>query len=102
MASNLAVGVVHHILEDAIDIPEIASRYRKETLNAFAVAKKYRGQINPPTMPLAASDIATLREKTSRKVRAELARRIAKGYTGIDLERIAADVDAALQELKIS
>ena len=83
LASHLATAVVHRILEDAIDVPEIAARYRKETLNAFEVAKKYRARLHPKTEALPAKDAEALRWKITRKVRAELRLRIGKGYTGL-------------------
>ena len=45
--SNLTNAVVHDILEKAITIEEIANRYRKEIINSFEIAKRYREKINP-------------------------------------------------------
>lgn len=37
--SNLSNAVVHKILENAIDIPEISERYNKEIINSWNIAK---------------------------------------------------------------
>lgn len=99
LASHLATAVVHRILEKAIDSPEIASRYRKETLNALEVAKKYRERLNPKMGALPEQEMELLRNRVVRKVKAALQVRISKGYTGIRYESIEDEVMDALSDL---
>jgi hypothetical protein len=45
--SNLSNAIIHEILEQAIDKPEITEKYFKEVKNSWEIAKRYREKINP-------------------------------------------------------
>ena len=99
--SNLANVVVHNILEKAIALEEIAEKYRKETLNSFTIAKRYREKINPVNSNLSDKDGDYIQSKITMKVRAELKNRIERGYTNIHLDLIDSEVEKMLREMKV-
>lgn len=101
LISNLSNVIVHRILENAIDKPEITSVYAKEVKNSFEIAKNYRGKINPIDKTLPPRDIEELREKIISKVKAELGSRIARGYTNINISLAEKFVDEYLKDLKV-
>ena len=98
---NLANSVLHDVLEQAIAHEEIARKYHKELLTSLALARKYRDKINPGNDSLPAKDIAYIKDKTIKKIKSEIRRRIAKGYTGIDTKMIEPLVEKALREMRI-
>ncbi|MAG19988.1 hypothetical protein CL618_00980 [archaeon] len=97
---NISNSIVHKILEKAIDNEEIVSRYEKELLNSWEIAKKYREKINPKTK-LPEKDIEYVKDKIIKKVRKELVLRISKGYENIDLNLIEKLVDESLEKMEI-
>jgi len=99
--SNLSNAVVHKILENAIDIPEISERYNKEIINSWDIAKRYREKINPVEKELADKEIQEIRKRIVNKVKSELRIRIEKGYENIDLESVEEVVEEVLKEMKI-
>ena len=82
---NLSNAVLHKILENAIDSPEIANKYEKELTTSFAIAMKYREKINPVLEPFSLVDQDYIKMKVTKRVQAELLLRIARGYEHIDL-----------------
>lgn len=98
---NISNAVIHNILEKAIDMEEIADKYRKELKASFDIAKKYREKINPVNTALPDKDIEYIREKLIRKIRAELLTRIKKGYENINLNIVEEEVDKVLKEMNI-
>ena len=65
--SNLSNVIVHKILEEAIEKPEIANVYSKEMKNSFEISKIYREKINPLTPPLPETDIEYIKNILSGK-----------------------------------
>ena len=47
LIGNLTNAIVHEILELSINKEELISKYRKELVTSFQIAKKYREKINP-------------------------------------------------------
>ena len=82
-------------------IEEIADKYRKEIVNSFQIAKKYREKINPRYNYLPDRDIEYIKNKIINRARAELRDRIDRGYTNINLGFIEEEVDKMLVELKV-
>lgn len=98
--SNVSNVVVHRILEKAVfglNRAGLGEKYRKETLNSFEIAKRYREKIHPIGNVL--PDKIYVRDKIVRKVRAELGLRISRGYEGINLNLVDGEVDLVLEEL---
>ena len=79
---------------------ELGEKYRKETLNSFEIARRYREKINPVGNIL--PDKIYVRDKIIRKVRTELGLRISRGYSGIDIGLVDGEVDLILRELGVS
>ena len=101
LIGNLANAVVHEILEKSIDKEELTSKYRKELITSFEIAKKYREKINLINMPLNEKTIIEIREKVHTRVKSELIIRVSKGYTGIQIELIDEIIDKMLRGLNI-
>ncbi|MDO8508991.1 MAG: hypothetical protein Q7S27_04885 [Nanoarchaeota archaeon] len=100
LISNISNAVVHRILEKATLNPEIVDWYRKEMINSFQIAKKYRDMINPKEK-LPEKNIAYIRDKILRKVKGELLIRVNKGYENIDLDKVEEEIDQVLEEMKV-
>jgi hypothetical protein len=100
--SNISNVILHRILEKAIHIPEIASKYHKEVTNSYEIAKKYREKINPTDSALPAIDIEEIKRKISTRVRSEIRIRTDKGYKNIDLGLVDSLIEETLGEMKIS
>jgi uncharacterized protein with HEPN domain len=98
--SNLANAVVHDILEKAVAAEEIADKYRKEIVNSFQLAKKYREKINP-RMSMPDKDISYIKHKIKNKVTTELRNRIERGYKGINLDLIDEIIERMFGEMRI-
>jgi hypothetical protein len=98
---NLTNAILHRILEKAIDLPEVISKYKKEIITSWDIAKAYREKINPPTA-LPQKDISEIKEKIIRRVKSELTSRISRGYKNLSLEIVEDEVEKALSEMKIS
>lgn len=98
---NIANTVLHRILENAIDNKELGTYYHKESLISLAIANKYREKINPLQIPLPAEDAEHIKSKIVRKVKSELALRIAKGYGNLNLETVESFVEECLKETRV-
>ena len=99
---NVSNVVVHRILERAVfDKEELFDRYRKEMINSFEIAKRYREKINPVSKPLSERDMFYVRERVIRKAISELSLRISKGYVNIDLDNVKMEDDIVLKEMRI-
>jgi len=98
---NISNSVVHKILEEAIKEEIYRKRYIKEFSTSLDTAKRYREKINLINMPLPDKDIAYIKEKIIRKVKAELEQRISKGYQNIDIRLIEPIVDSILKKMDI-
>jgi hypothetical protein len=100
LISNLANAIVHDILEQSIDKEELTSKYRKELINSFQIAKKYREKINPIDQAFNEQDKFYIRFELITRVKKELLLRISKGYENINLDLIEEIIDKYLQELE--
>ena len=85
LIGNISNAILHRILEKAIDIPEIASKYTKEIKTSWYIAKAYREKINPPTN-FPEKDIGKIKEKLTRRIKSELSLRISRGYRNLNLD----------------
>lgn len=101
LIGNISNAIVHSILEKAIVNGEIADRYRKEQINSFDIAKKYREQINPIKTPLLVKDGDYIKDKVIRRVKGELLIRIKKGYGNIDLMTVEIEVERVLRVINV-
>ena len=97
LIGNLANAIVHEILELSINKEDLASKYRKELIASFEIAKKYREKINPIKQSLNEKDIDFIKDKIAQKVKAELLLRVSRGYEGINLELIEPLLDKKLK-----
>ena len=98
---NISNSIVHRILEKAINDENIRKYYDKEFLTSLDIAKKYRKNINPIDTPLPAKDIKYIKEKITKKVKAELELRISKGYKNINIGLVEPIVNGVLEETKV-
>ena len=96
---NLSNSIVHQILEKAVGKEFMADRYRKELINSFELAKRYREKINPVNQSLHEKDVEYIRIRIIKRVRVELNLRISKGYENIDLFLVEIFVDRALKKM---
>jgi hypothetical protein len=100
---NISNSVVHIILEKAIEKEKgyLADKYRKESVNSFELAKKYREKINPIISPLPEKDFLYIKNKIIVKVKAELRVRILKGYDNLNLDIVEQEVNKFLRDMNI-
>lgn len=101
LIGNLSNAVMHKILEKSIDKKELAEKYRKELINSFEIAKRYREKINPKNKPLSLYDINYVKDKIAKRVKSELLVRISKGYENISLFLVESETEAVLNDLGI-
>ena len=99
--ANLSNAIIHKILEKAINIKEIASKYNKEIKNSWQIAQYYRKKINPINTPFLIKDIEEVKRKIKNWVLAELKLRIKRGYENIDLTLIDSIIDEDLREMGV-
>lgn len=101
LIGNLSNAVMHRILEKSTDKKELADKYRKELINSFEIAKRYREKINPKNKPLPSYDINYVKDKIVKRVKSELSVRISKGYENISLSLVESETEAVLNDLGI-
>jgi len=95
---NISNAIVHEILERAVKKEELTEKYRKELINSFEIAMKYREKINPLNKTLPVKDVNYIKTKINNKIKNELSIRISKGYQGIDLSLIEPLTNDALKK----
>jgi hypothetical protein len=101
---NASNAILHRILENAIlklNQLDIAGRYRKEIINSYEIAKRYREKINPIFSPLPSSDTAQIKSVLLRRIRSEINIRIEKGYKNLDLASAEQEIDDFLKEMRV-
>ncbi len=98
---NISNAVVHEILSRSVSEQLVGDKYRKELVNSFEIAKKYREKINPVKGYFPVSDVKDIRNKILKNVKNELNIRINKGYTGINLDVIEKTVNTFLRKINI-
>ncbi len=99
MTGSLSNAIVHSILELSCDETALKAKYKKEAFNSFQIALEFRNRINPLFRPLPQRPLIEI--KVTRRVEAELNNRIRKGYIGVDVTIIKAQVEKYFQELRI-
>ena len=101
--SNISNIIVHNILENKIknEKLDLEEKYRKELINSFNIAKKYREKINPINDCLPYKDSSYIKNKIKNKVTTELKLRINKGYKNINLSLINIEVNKVLKKLMV-
>ncbi len=100
---NLVNAVLHRILEKAIieDI-EVSSKYKKEIINSWNIAKIYREKINPKRDFLPLREATEIKERLIRRVSSEISARIARGYKNLSLEDVEREAESALKEFYVA
>ena len=97
IASNT---ITHRILLRTELEEDIRKYYNKEIERDIDIALKYRNMINRVDNTLPEKDAEEIKDKIVLKVRAELLKRINKGYN-IDISLIEVEVDKFLKEHKV-
>src|SRR3989344_2276624 len=98
---NISNAIIHSILEKAIANRGIADWYRKEQINSFDIAKRYREKINPVKTSLSVKDGRYIKDKIIRRVKGELLIRIEKGYENIDLASVEVETERVLRTINV-
>lgn len=101
LIGNLSNAVTHAILEKSIKDQKFIDGYRKEMEVSMNIAMKYRSEITPFKTYLKIEEADSIKIKITNKVNNELNKRIAKGYTGIDLNLVSEIVNKFLKKIKI-
>lgn len=102
LMGNISNYIIHKILENSINKPELTSKYQKESLNSLNIAISYRNKLNPLDKKLPASDTDYIKNKIISRVESQLKLRISKGYENIDLSLVEKETDNVLKALKIA
>jgi len=97
IASN---NITHRILLRTELEEDLRKYYNKEIERDIDIALKYRNMINPVDNTLPEKDAEEIKDKIVLKVRAELLKRINKGYN-IDISLVEVEVDKFLKEHKV-
>lgn len=97
VASNI---ITHKVLVKAEIEEDLREYYSKEIRRDVDIALKYRARINPANRLLPQEDSEKIRESILMKVKAELLKRIDKGYS-VDLSKIDGEIDNFLKEQNV-
>ena len=97
VASNI---IAHKILIKAELEEDLRNYYAKEIERDIDIALKYRNRINPINRLLPQKDSKEIRDSILLKVKAELLKRIDKGYN-IGLTKIDEEIDNFLKEQNV-
>jgi len=95
---NISNAIVHKILEEAIDVEDIAKRYEKELMTSFTAAMK----LHPVSVSLPQKDQEYVRKKILQKVNSELHVRISHGYTHISLKKVPEMMEIFLRKAQVT
>src|SRR3989338_2721577 len=98
VASNI---IAHKVLIKTELEENLREYYAKEIKRDIDIALKYRNRINPMNKLLPKRDSKEIRESILLKVKAELLKRIDKGYS-VDLSKIDEEIDNFLKEQNVS
>ena len=98
VASNI---IVHKILVKTELENDLRMYYSKEIGRDTDIALGYRNRINPIARMLPQSDAEGIKNDIRSRVKAELLKRIEKGYN-IDLSRMDEEIDNFLKEQNVS
>ena len=97
VASNI---IAHKVLIKAELEEELRKYYTKEIERDIDIALKYRNKINPVNRLLPTKDSKEIRESILLKVKAELLKRMDKGYN-VNLSKIDEEIDNFLKEQNV-
>jgi|SRR3989344_9159590 len=97
VASNI---ITHKILVKAELEKDLRNYYTKEIERDVDIALKYRDRINPANKPLPKMDSKEIRDSIMSNVKAELLKRIDKGYD-VDFSKIDEEIDNFLREQNV-
>ena len=98
VASNI---IAHKVLIKAELEEDLRNYYAKEIERDIDIALKYRNSINPANRLLPRRDSKEIRDSILLKVKAELLKRMNKGYN-VDLSKIDEEIDNFLKEQNVS
>ena len=98
IASN---AITHRILIKTELEEDIRKHYTKEVERDIDIALSYRNRINPVDKVFPEKDAEEIRDNIVLRVKAELLKRINKGYN-IDISVVDEEVDKFLEEHRIS
>lgn len=101
LIGNLSTAITHSVLEKSALFMGLSEKYRKELMNSFEIAKRYREKLNPVNSPLTTTDLEFIKFQLNKRINSELILRISKGYKNINLSIVEEEIDKALRELKI-
>lgn len=97
VASNI---LTHRLLVRTQIDEDLREYYTREIERDTSIALRYRDSINPAGRPLPLKDAAAIKQAIASRVRAELLKRIQRGYD-IDMGTIDAEIDDFLCELRV-
>ena len=97
VASNI---IAHKVLIKAELEEDLRNYYTKEIERDIDIALKYRNRINPVNRLLPQRDSKEIKEGILLKVKAELLKRIDKGYN-VDLPKIDEEIENFLKEQNV-
>ena len=97
VASNI---IAHKILIKAELEEDLREYYNKEIKRDIDIALKYRDKINPVNRLLPQRDSKEIRDSILSKVKAELLKRVDKGYNA-DMSKIDGEIDNFLKEQNV-
>ena len=92
--------IAHKVLIKAELEKDLREYYTKEIERDIDIALKYRNRINPANRLLPQRDSKEIRESILLKVKAELLKRVDKGYK-VDLSKIDGEIDNFLKEQNV-
>lgn len=94
VASNV---ITHKVLIKAELEEDLRNYYTKEIERDIDIALEYRNKINPANRLLPQKDSKEIKESIMSKVKAELLKRVDKGYK-VDISKIDEEIDNFLKE----
>ncbi len=97
VASNI---ITHKVLIKAELEKDLRNYYTKEIERDIDIALKYRNKINPVNRMLPQRDSKEIKENILLKVKAELQKRVDKGYK-VNLSKIDEEIDNFLKEQNV-
>ncbi|MBI2558495.1 hypothetical protein HYW20_04185 [Candidatus Woesearchaeota archaeon] len=97
VASNI---ITHKVLIKTELEKDLRNYYTKEMERDIDIALKYRNKINPVNRMLPQRDSKEIKENILLKVKAELQKRVDKGYK-VNLSKIDEEIDDFLKEQNV-
>jgi hypothetical protein len=98
---HITNAIIHDVLREAIDNPEVKLWYEKEIKNSLNQASAKRQNINPTMRPLPYRDQEDIKEKIEKRAKAILKNRQEKDYKNIDLALVEPTANKYLKETHV-